>query len=167
MQNPPFSPSLLPELLDTYSKAFLAAMAMASSRAGTIVTSILAPSITKADTMIKKTYSPTPDTRSEEDWAKLWQRSTYLLASKNQKWPTRKYHTITKLFDTAKKYQDWSALTGKYFMMKASSECDEFLPKKTLNNIGIQDKDGIWKAWHRLLRPAMHTQTSTYPVNHS
>ena len=47
-------------------------------------------------------------------------------------------------------YKEWSVLTGKYFMMKASSECDEFLPKKTLHNIGIKDKDSIWKARHRL-----------------
>ena len=88
MQNPPSIPSLLAELLDLSSKAFLTAMAMSSSQAGPIVTSILAPSITKADTMLRKTYSPIPDIRSQNDWSKLWQRSTYLLASKNQTWPT-------------------------------------------------------------------------------
>ena len=169
MQDSPVSPSLLAELLNTSSKAFLSAMAMASSQAGPIVTSILAPSITKADTLIKQTYSPAPDLRSTEDWTKLWQRSSYLLTSKHQKWPTRKYHNINKIFHSVKEYQEWSALTGKYFMMKASSECDEFLPKKTLHNSGIQDKDGIWKARHRLFEatqahPALNTSGEPFLI---
>ena len=39
-------------------------------------------------------------------------------------------------------------------MMKASSECEEFISKKTLHTIGIKDKDGIWKARHKLFATA-------------
>ena len=150
MQDSPLSPSLLAELLNTSSKAFQSAMAMATSQAGPIVTSILVPPITKAETLIKQTCNPSPNLRSLEDWNKLWQRSSYLLTSKHQEWPTRKHHSINKIFKSVTEYKEWSVLTGKYFIMKASSECDEFLPKKTLHNIGIKDKDGIWKARHRL-----------------
>jgi hypothetical protein len=91
-------PESLQELLDLSSKAFKSALAIASSQAGPVVISILAPSISRADTALKKTYSPVPSLRSQTDWDKLWHRSTILLSSKHQTWPDRKFHTIGDLF---------------------------------------------------------------------
>ena len=132
------------------------------------MTSILAPPITRADRLMERTCSPKPVLRSPEDWDKLWHRTPYLLINRHQQWPTRKYHIISAIFTSVKKYKEWSGLTGKYFMMKASSECEEFIPKKTLHTIGIKDKDGIWKARHRLIRsspctPSPQHNRGTFP----
>ena len=149
-------PESIQELLDLSSKAFKSAVAIASSQAGPIVVSILATSISRADKALSKTNSSAFNLRSETDWDKLWQNSTFLLSSKQQTWPDRKFHTIGDLFKTAEDYQNWSQLTGNYLMQKASSECERFIPTQRLNKIGIKDNDGIWKARHRL-----------YHVNHA
>ena len=46
-------------------------------------------------------------------------------------------------------------------MQKASAECEQFLPKHKLNKIGIKDKDGIWKARHRLY----HVDNDSHNLN--
>ena len=142
---------------------------MASSQAGPVVVSILAPSINRADTVLRNTYTNTLNLRSQNEWDKLWSRSTILLSSKHQTWPDRHFHTIGDLFKMVQEYKDWSLLTGKYFMQKASSECDKFLSKKKLNNIGIKDDDGIWKARHRLYHthhadPSLNISTDPFLI---
>ena len=154
LQPPTLDPNILATLLQTCAIAFTSAVAIATSQAGPIVTSILAPPIKRAEGLLKQTCNLKPDFRAAAEWDKLWYRTPYLLTNKQQQWPTRKFHTISAIFTTVKKYKEWSGITGKYLMMKASSECEEFISKKTLHTIGIKDKDGIWKARHRLFATA-------------
>ena len=154
LQPPALDPTILTTLLQTCAIAFTSASAIATSRAGPIVTSILAPPIQRAEGLLKQTYNLKSGFRTAADWDKLWCRTPYLLTNKQQQWPTRKFHTISEIFTTVQKYKEWSSITGKYLMMKASSECEEFISKRTLHAIGIKDTDGIWKARHRLYATA-------------
>ena len=131
-------------------------MAIASSQAGPIVVSILAPTVKKADKVLSEIKGSTYSPRSGSDWDKLWEKTPFLLSSEQQTWPDGKFHTLGELFKTVEDYQNWSLLTSNYLMQKASSECEHFIPKQKLNTIGIKDSDGIWKARHRL-----------YHVNHA
>ena len=144
------------ELVNLSQQAFNSAMAIASSQAGPIVVSILAPTVKKADKVISGIKGSTYRPRSSADWDRLWERTSFLLSSEQQTWPDRKFHRLGELFETVEDYQNWSLLTSNYLMQKASSECERFLPKQKLNKIGIKDSDGIWKARHRL-----------YHVNHA
>ena len=71
----------------------------------------------------------------------------------------QKFFRIGLIFKTVDDYKKWSTLTSNYFMQKASAECEEFTSKQKLKEIGIKDKDGIWKARHRLYH-AEHADTS-------
>ena len=138
------------ELVNLSQQAFNSAMAIASSQAGPIVVSILAPTVKKADKVISGIKGSTYRPRSSADWDRLWERTSFLLSSEQQTWPDRKFHRLGELFETVEDYQNWSLLTSNYLMQKASSECERFFPKQKLNKIGIKDSDGIWKARHRL-----------------
>jgi hypothetical protein len=119
-------------------------MAIASSQAGPIVVSILAPTIKKADKVLSEIKGSAFNLRSGSDWDKLWAKTPFLLSSEQQTWPDRKFHRLGELFKTVEDYQNWSLLTSNYLMQKASSECEHFIPKQKLNKIGIKDSDGIY-----------------------
>ena len=63
LQAPTLNPNTLTTLLQTCTKAFTSAVAMATSQAGPIVTSILAPPIKKADGLLEQTCNLKPDLR--------------------------------------------------------------------------------------------------------
>ena len=144
------SPGSIQTLMDLLTLTFKCAMALASSQAGPVAVSILAQSISRADDALSNIGGNQKTTRTKADWNKLWKRTSSILSSKQQTWPTRRFHRIGRLFVSAEQYTDWSKVTGKYLMQKASAECEHFLTSSKLNKIGVKDEDGIWKARHRL-----------------
>jgi hypothetical protein len=154
LQPPATDPTTLASLIQTCAIAFTSASAIATSQAGPIVTSILAPPIMRAESLLKQSYNLETACRAKVDWDMLWQRTPYLLTNSLQLWPVRKFSAISDIFKTVQKYKDWSSITARYLKIKASAECEKFITKRKLESIGIKDTDGIWKARHRLFATA-------------
>ena len=79
-------------------------MALASFQAGPIVVSILAPTVKKADKVVSGIKGSTYRPRSGADWDRLWEKTPFLLSSKQQSWPNRKFHRLGELFKTVEDY---------------------------------------------------------------
>ena len=103
LKPPASDPTIMASLIQTCAIAFASASAIATSQAGPIVSSILAPPILRAEGLLKQSYNLESGFRTEADWDRLWHRTPYLLTNKLQQWPNRKFHTISEIFKTVKK----------------------------------------------------------------